>query len=370
MSNLDLTIAKIMHGDTQILRIMQGDTRVWPSGTDVIVQGVLTNVVSSVNLPSSAALNGTFTTTLSGGTAQESSLGYVVTSVTVTMGGVDITSTAYNNGVITIADVTGDILIIASATEVIVFEDVNVKSICVTNWGGGTVAGEMTPAEAAVVTNLGSALYNNTTIKTFNELRYFTSLTSLYRQGSTSAIQGQFHTSTNGTSKLKSVTLPSGSTLKDLRGAFRRTKVEIIDLTPLTGSPLRLDCMAFQDTSVTKVILAGTAYQNMYYAFNGCQSLTTIEIDGTADFNSVSNFTDAFFQCSQLTTITGAMTNIKKAIDLSPCPLTRDSALVILNGLATISSSLTVKFKASTYNNLTADDIAIGTNKGWTVQSV
>ena len=41
---------------------------------------------------------------------------YTIDTVTVTMGGVDITSTAYNNGVITIASVTGDIVITATAT--------------------------------------------------------------------------------------------------------------------------------------------------------------------------------------------------------------------------------------------------------------
>lgn len=41
--------------------------------------------------------------------------GYVISSVTVTMGGTDITSTAYSNGTVSIASVTGDIVITASA---------------------------------------------------------------------------------------------------------------------------------------------------------------------------------------------------------------------------------------------------------------
>lgn len=43
---------------------------------------------------------------------------YNIDTVTVTMGGVDITSTAYNNGVITIASVTGDIVITATGISV------------------------------------------------------------------------------------------------------------------------------------------------------------------------------------------------------------------------------------------------------------
>lgn len=44
--------------------------------------------------------------------------GYELDSVTVTMGGVDITSTVYSNGAISIANVTGDIVITATATTI------------------------------------------------------------------------------------------------------------------------------------------------------------------------------------------------------------------------------------------------------------
>lgn len=43
---------------------------------------------------------------------------YTIDTVTVIMGGVDITSTAYNNGVITIASVTGDVVITAVASSI------------------------------------------------------------------------------------------------------------------------------------------------------------------------------------------------------------------------------------------------------------
>lgn len=45
--------------------------------------------------------------------------GYVLNSVTVTMGETDITSTAYSNGSISIASVTGDIVITAVATKIV-----------------------------------------------------------------------------------------------------------------------------------------------------------------------------------------------------------------------------------------------------------
>lgn len=43
--------------------------------------------------------------------------GYLLLNAVITMGGEDITSTAYNNGVVSIAEVTGDITIYAKASE-------------------------------------------------------------------------------------------------------------------------------------------------------------------------------------------------------------------------------------------------------------
>lgn len=75
-----------------------------------VVNNALTNVTSS-NTVLTATEGTTYTTTL---TAID---GFVIDSVIVTMGGMDITSTAYANGVITIAEVTGDIVITATATK-------------------------------------------------------------------------------------------------------------------------------------------------------------------------------------------------------------------------------------------------------------
>ena len=49
--------------------------------------------------------------------------GYALDSVTVTMGGADITATAYGDGVISIGSVTGNIVITATAAKVIVSTD-------------------------------------------------------------------------------------------------------------------------------------------------------------------------------------------------------------------------------------------------------
>ena len=70
----------------------------------------MTNVSAS-NATSTVENGGSYTTTLS------ASIGFALSSVTVTMGGIDITAAAYdsNTGAITVPVVTGDIVITASA---------------------------------------------------------------------------------------------------------------------------------------------------------------------------------------------------------------------------------------------------------------
>lgn len=81
--------------------------------TEVVTYAVtntLTNATNS-NTATSVAEGDAYTGTI---TAND---GYTLDSVNVTMGGVDITSTAVNNGVISIASATGDIVITAIASE-------------------------------------------------------------------------------------------------------------------------------------------------------------------------------------------------------------------------------------------------------------
>lgn len=58
--------------------------------------------------------------------------GYVLETVTVTMGGTDITSTVYNNGAINISTVTGNIIVTANAIEQVEIVDYTGKTLTVT----------------------------------------------------------------------------------------------------------------------------------------------------------------------------------------------------------------------------------------------
>ena len=72
------------------------------------ITNTLTNCTTN-NAETSVIDGGSYTATL---TADD---GYTLNSVVVTMGGTDITSTAYSDSVITIASVTGDVSIVATA---------------------------------------------------------------------------------------------------------------------------------------------------------------------------------------------------------------------------------------------------------------
>lgn len=389
MPNLDLSIVKIMHGDVPVLKIMEGDTKIWPSGTDVIVDGILTNTASSVSLPATVALNGSFTTTLTANTS------CILNQVEVIMGGVDITSTAYSNGVITIADVTGDVMITALAVEVITFADAAVKQICVTNWGGGVIPGEITPAEAAAVTSLsydkngesiGGPFYGNTSITSFDEFIYFTGIEGngmYYRMTDTSSTityRGHFAGCTN----LVSIKVPAIETLH-LAGIFYNCKklVEVdlsgLTLTGTTSSNQRCN-VAFQYCSNLKKLI----FPSQNYTPTG-----VARVFGTSSSNAPTKleyidfggfkFTDVpttsgtpahmLNYCTSLKDLPVGIPNLAHTQSLAACPLTHESAVNVINSLKSVSTTQTLTFKATTYQTLTAEEIAVGTAKGWSIVS-
>lgn len=102
-------IGKLYLGSTPIGKAYLGSTLVYQVGAaGFAVAYALTNVTSS-NGATSVAAGDPYTTTLTPATY------HAITSVTVLMGGVDITATAYSNGVVTIASVIGPISITAVA---------------------------------------------------------------------------------------------------------------------------------------------------------------------------------------------------------------------------------------------------------------
>jgi hypothetical protein len=106
-------IGKVEATSPEALRdilVQSGNTSA-PETTTYNVTRKLTNVTTN-NATNKVEKGKSYAATLS------ALSGYAIDSVTVTMGGADITSTAYNGNVINIASVTGDIIITATASAV------------------------------------------------------------------------------------------------------------------------------------------------------------------------------------------------------------------------------------------------------------
>lgn len=90
------------------------------AGYDRVV-GIAKTVYYSISKSLSNATLSNSTTSVEAGTAYTATItptsGYELDTVKVTMGGTDITSTAYANGVVTIAEVTGNVVITATAVK-------------------------------------------------------------------------------------------------------------------------------------------------------------------------------------------------------------------------------------------------------------
>ena len=123
--------------------------------------------------------------------------------------------------------------------------------------------------------------------------------------------------------------------------------------SPLTS----LDMSGFNTQNVT----------NMQNMFLGCSSLTFINLGDKFDASKVSSVTYMFRSCPSLKTITGCIKNLRISLNLSSCPLDHDSALRIINGLATVTTAQTLTLSSKTKSTLSATEKAVLINKGWTL---
>lgn len=102
--------------------------------------------------------------------------------------------------------------------------------------------------------------------------------------------------------------------------------------------------------------------------FKGCSNLKTIpELDCTSMTTADSSYNSALYGCRSLRNF-GGFKGITKSVyvDTSYC-LNYESLLNILNGLADGVSGQTLTLHRDSVDQLSDDDIAIATNKGWSV---
>ena len=109
---------------------------------------------------------------------------------------------------------------------------------------------------------------------------------------------------------------------------------------------------------------------DMHDMFSGCNNLKSVPQLDASSITSIQSFagiSSIFSMCYELTDF-GGFINLKVDLDMRSCEkLTHESAMNIINNLAKVSVSRTLKFAKTTYDTLSSAEIAKATNKGWTV---
>ena len=144
------------------------------------------------------------------------------------------------------------------------FADATVKAICVAHWDTNE-DGELSYAEAAAVTNLGT-YFKSTAITSFDELEYFTSLTSLP------------NTAFYGCTSLASIALPS-SVLALGNGSFYNC-TSLSTMTIYAETPPTVGTNAFKNVPTDMAVYVPCGTYAAYHTANSWSEFTILQQSG------------------------------------------------------------------------------------------
>ena len=181
------------------------------------------------------------------------------------------------------------------SNSIIQFADAKVKELCVANWDTNG-DGELSKAEAAAVTDLGEVFRENTEITSFNELQYFTGLTSI-GVGAFISCSG-----------LTSVTIPSSVTGI---GAWAFSDCSSLTSITIPNSVKSIENQAFYGcSSLTSIIIPNSVTSIGVAIFADCSSLASIKVNsGNTRYDSRDNC-NAIIEKASNTLIAGCMNTI------------------------------------------------------------
>ena len=105
--------------------------------------------------------------------------------------------------------------------------------------------------------------------------------------------------------------------------------------------------------------------QNFHRAFANCKELVSLqELDASGNNYDTPSYFDSPFYGAESLRHFGGFKNLSKTMNVEQAPLTYQSVLNILNGLAEGVTNKTIYFNQTNVNMLSDEDIAIATNKG------
>ena len=270
------------------------------------------------------------------------------------------------SGKVLVSDASFSITV-ATPSPAITFVDSKVKELCVANWDTNG-DGELSEAEAAAVTSLGEVFKGNTEITSFNELAYFTGLTTIdgnafdlcsklssvvfpqnittigyeafkgtaltsvvVPEGVTEIIDRGFADCTSmvsatlpsslttlrqgafiNCSKLESINLPK-SIIKIGLAAFRAcSSLNSIDLSGMT---VTIDAEAFIGTGLEELTIPATVTLTGWTTFGWCNSLKTVTVECGGELPN-----DIFRACAQLETAVLPSASAMREASFFDCP--------------------------------------------------
>ncbi len=202
--------------------------------------------------------------------------------------------------------------------EVITFADEQVKSLCVANWDVDQ-DGELSDGEAASVTTLGGTFAFNSEISSFDELRFFTGLTSINKfelmnctnlqhvtipSGVTEIQERAFY----GCSSLNSIIIPGNvNTIGEQAfGACTHLKNAVLEngLQKL-GEKVFYYCRALESVSIPASLT-----EIAMDAFGNCSALAKISVDPANEVFDSRNDCNAIVQTKKNTIFLGCQSTV------------------------------------------------------------
>ena len=136
-----------------------------------------------------------------------------------------------------------------------------------------------------------------------------------------------------------------------------------------TSNVADMDYMFSYCESLTELDLSNWDISNVWtmdYMFEHCDSLTSLDCSGW-DVSNVIYLTNTFNSCPNLVNFQ-APKNIKTSMKITlSSKLSHDSLMSIINNLATVTTTQTLTLGSTNRIKLSSAEIAIATNKGWTV---
>lgn len=167
-----------------------------------------------------------------------------------------------------------------------------------------------------------------------------------------------------GRTVLENIPLFNTSNVKKMDGAFRDCK-KLSNIPHFDTSNVTTMAGIFWGCPniLTIPLLNTSKVKNMSLAFNEC---TGLQIVPALDVSNVTNFNSCFSGCTSLKSI--LMTGMKVSFDIHySTQFETDDLVTILNNLATVTTSQTLRMGATNLAKLSDEQKKIATDKGWTL---